>query len=55
MTTRAKNPTGKVNKKPYTKPKLIKLDKNNLTETQKKMIIELERQLTKLKEEKPNK
>ncbi len=41
----------KPNKQPYKQPQLVKLEKNNLTEIQKKMVNELERQLRKLKEE----
>ncbi len=41
----------KHNKQPYKQPQLVKLEKNNLTEIQKKMVNELERQLRKLKEE----
>ena len=55
MTLRVDNSTNKTNKKPYTKPTLVKLDKNNLTENQKKMVIELEKQLARLKKEKHQK
>jgi len=45
----------KARKKKYITPKLVKLDKGNLTDKQKSIVAELEKKLSQWKEEKAHK
>jgi hypothetical protein len=45
----------KASKKTYISPKLVKLDKGNLTDKQKSVVAELEKKLSQWKEEKAHK